>query len=404
MYPTIPAIIAQQAHICPQAVAYCMFEGNELTETSYASAWQQITQVADNFSKHQVKGKTIAIIGENTPRWETIAHATNLSGGTVLGLSPFASNKVIADGLKAANAEILIAEDTSLYENLSDRFKIISFSTLFNSINNESSICSLDSLSADLPAWLFFTSGTSGKPKLISYSHTQIVTALTHLKKTFADLPQDARTVSWLPLNNPFQRIVNLCALSRGSKIYFVRNPNELMPQINRINPTVLIGVPRFFEKVIEEITLKTNENLFLKKSLSFTSRKIHPLSPLRVAQYVLKQTLFRKIKNVFGNDLRWLISGSAPLSQQVLDFFKEFNLHILEAYGASECITPIALNTPKAFRDGSVGKSYADTLIKCSKDREIFIKSSGLFNGYSKSQEKLRLDSDGFFCNRRSW
>ncbi len=261
-------------------------------------------------------------------------------------------------------------------------------------------------------AAVIHTSGSMGPPKPIAYSHAQLLTAAKAIGAAFSNITHRDRQLCWLPLSHLFQRNLNLACMLRGVASWYCEDPRQIMNCIQEVQPSFLICVPRFLEKLQEGIlqrihgmpcwqkqaaldALQSKENSGLERSLSLPS----------LARGLFQRWVKRALGRVLGKRLKFVITGSAPTPPATLAFFKSMGLPVLEAYGLSENAVPMAINTLRENRIGSVGKPLPLNQIQTANDGEILVKGPGVFSGYMSnkaegtdaSQRKECFTDEGF-------
>lgn len=270
-----------------------------------------------------------------------------------------------------------------------------------------------DQARPDDPAWVIFTSGTTGQPKGLLYCHRQVCLAVDAILDVFDDIAEGARLVSWLPLSNPFQRIINLCAMARGAQVYYVSDPRDVMRHLAAIRPQVFIGVPRFFEKFYAGAMAMLQGNSSLRSSLihwalGAGARYAERHRAGRVASLALRfehrladGLVLRHVRAAFGGELRYLVSGSAAMPVWLLERLHAMGLLVLEAYGLSECVVPVAANRAASFRFGTVGHAMKGNEVRLAPDGELLLRSEGVFGGYLGSADDTGspVDAQGFLA-----
>ena len=236
--------------------------------------------------------------------------------------------------------------------------------------------------------------------------------------------PKDEVILSYLPFSHIFGKLESFLVYPFGWKQGFGESVDVLMANMKEIQPTVIFAVPRVFEKAYDRILNSVETGPRIQKEIFYhalvIAKRYHAAvwegkgpSLLDSLQYqVAKATLFRKVLQVFGGRLKFVVCGGAPLPKCVGQFFQYLGLQILEGYGLTETSAPVCVNTPEKIRFGSVGRPLPEVTLKLAEDGEILIKSRKVFQGYYKmpalSREALkegwlytgdigRIDSDGF-------
>jgi long-chain acyl-CoA synthetase len=190
-----------------------------------------------------------------------------------------------------------------------------------------------------------------------------------------------------------------------------VDNPKQIIQLLPKINPHLFIGVPRVFEKVFDAIQAGISEKSPLQQKLieyaisvgdrhAAGLRNNTSLSFFDQVQYkFMDRLVLKKIRSFLGNNMKYLISGSAPMPVWLLEKYHALGILVLEAYGSSENIIPNAMNLPKAYKFGTVGRPMPENKIKLLEDGELLIKGPGMFDGYYEdtSGESIFSD-DGYY------
>jgi long-chain acyl-CoA synthetase len=197
--------------------------------------------------------------------------------------------------------------------------------------------------------------------------------------QTVGDVSEKDRLVCWRPVANLFQRMLNVCGFIMGAETSILKDPLSIMTELPVLKPTIIIGVPRFYERIFENANKRLENIPHLFRS-------------------ILKPLISFQIRRALGGQVRMLFTGSAPLSQSVFHFFHSLKLNLIEAYGLSESILPIAINTNSKEHPGSVGRLLPSNEVKLAMDGEILIKGPGMAHGYFKSSDDKRWDDEGYF------
>lgn len=391
-------------------------------------SWKEVWYTAQNLAyRMQLDGVNkddrIGILSQSCAQWEMTQLASFLSGGVVVGLDPHDNVASYEYIIKKCGIKYIYVNGNELLAKISPLVEKYHFivKQMESSSNNATPITEMPIPEADKMATVVFTSGTNFEPKGIEYTHGQVVLTVETILQSFPQIEQGSQTTCWLPLSNLFQRIINFTSAAVGGKIYFVANPQEVMRHLKVTNPHVFIGVPRFYEKVYDGMISKISKSMIFRAIFYLASiparqrsskiqhhQTIGPI--LNFFWCCANWIVFNKIKRLFGKNIQFAISGSAPMRRNVLEFFHMIDILILEAYGTSENIIPIAANRIGSFKFGSVGIPLIKDSVILSEDNEILIKSPGVFKGYLdvpsatsfsggyyKTSDLGHFDQDGF-------
>jgi long-chain acyl-CoA synthetase len=391
-------------------------------------------------------GDRVAIMAPNSPRWvyvdlgtmaaggvtvpiyqteglETLLHILRDSGSRILFLSSLLTARELAEHLD----ELPELEQVVLFEGRLDHPRFLEVAA-FLARAQESHGKKLEKVLArgqgsDI-ATLVYTSGTTGPPKGVILTHDNILAAIRGAKKGLEIFPGDV-CLSFLPLSHVFERVDGYyLMLLQRAVIAYAESIDTVPLNLTEARPTVVIGVPRLFEKMFARIMEQVLSGSWLKKQVFFSALKIGrafvaeqqtdkgsgPL--LRAAIVLARKTVFARLREHLGGRLRFFVSGGAPLMRNVAEFFLAAGIPIYEGYGLTETAAGIAVNTPENVRLGTVGTALPGTRIRIAEDHEILLQGPAIFQGYWNSPEQTaevfqddwlktgdigQLDADGF-------
>ena len=256
-----------------------------------------------------------------------------------------------------------------------------------------------------------YTSGTTGPPKgcMISHRNYYAMVAVVDQLPSFTG-PEDTMLL-YLPLAHNFGRLMHLSGAYVGYAIAFLPDPLQAAAALPQVKPTVFPSVPRVYEKVHTAVLARFDAETGAKRKLiDWALRVGRQVSALRRAgkpvprglalQHRLADRLvYAKVKERLGGRLRLAISGGAPLSPEIAEFFHAIDILLVEGYGLTECTTAASTNTHEAYRFGTVGRALPGTEVKLAEDGELLIRSETVFQGYYKEPEATAevLGDDGW-------
>ncbi len=267
-----------------------------------------------------------------------------------------------------------------------------------------------DGTPSDL-ATLVYTSGTTGPPKGVMLTHGNILSNIDACAPLF-DIGETDQCLSFLPLSHVFERMAGYyLMLHCGATIAYAEDLNSVPANLAEVRPTILISVPRLYEKMYARVMERVLTGPWARKQIFFGALKFcrafstvrAPSSPLEKAQQrvvaLVQKAIFAPLRKHLGGNLRFFVSGGAPLSREIAEFFLAAGIPIYEGYGLTETSPVVAVNTPSALRPGTVGRPVPGTEVRIAEDGEIVVRGPGVFQGYwNRPQETAQaLEGDWF-------
>jgi long-chain acyl-CoA synthetase len=248
---------------------------------------------------------------------------------------------------------------------------------------------------------IIYTSGNTGTPKGVMLSHKNIVSQLHDINKLI-DLPKDEISLSLLPLAHIFERTVMSYYLSRGISIYFVDDIQNVAKLMKVVKPTIMTAVPRLLEKIFYKIKSQIAEKPFISKmiaSFAFSYALKENLNKNSILFKIFDKIVYSKFREIFGSRLEKLVSGGAPLSKEIAQFFVNIGVPVFQGYGMTEFSPVISTNYPNANKVGSCGKVIPSAKIKITENNELLVRGDSLMLGYLNQEELTHktIDSEGW-------
>jgi len=383
------------------------------------------------------RGDRVAILSENRPEWAIADFACLSVGVTDVPIYPTLPADQIAYMLKDSGAVAIFVSNKIQAEKIREiRSQLPALKTVigFDDVPGLTNLSMADlekrgsqgdnketmatyredalTVKPDDLATIIYTSGTTGEPKGVMLSHDNIFSNVAASRKA---IPFDGKDtgLSFLPLSHIFERMAgHYLMFATGTSIAYAESIDTVAANMVEVRPTLVLSVPRLYEKMYARILETALTGGFLKKKIFFWARdvaerwateKLAGTEPggLVALQYSIAQKLvFSKLKARTGGRLRYFVSGGAPLSPDINKFFYAAGLEILEGYGLTETSPVIAVNTPANFRIGTVGKLIEGAEVKIADDGEILTRGPNVMKGYYNKPDATReaIEPDGWF------
>ncbi|MGH9452254.1 MAG: AMP-dependent synthetase/ligase [Terriglobia bacterium] len=268
-------------------------------------------------------------------------------------------------------------------------------------------------------ATIIYTSGTTGQAKGVILTHANIVSNVKACMPLFDFTPAD-KLLSFLPLSHIFERMVEYFAFWSGASIAYAESFEALPRNMIEVRPTIMAVVPRVLEKAHAKALEAVRQGSLARRSLFHWARRSgwkyassrlenrRPGAGLRLSHALADPLVGAKLRARFGGKVKYLISGSAPLSRDITEFFYAMGLPVYEGYGLTETSPVVAVNYPGAVRLGSVGPVLRNVEVKLGETpeteegkegREILVRGANVSPGYYMQEAETRAAfRDGWF------
>lgn len=262
-------------------------------------------------------------------------------------------------------------------------------------------------------ATIIYTSGTTGRPKGVRLTHGNYTVHVAGIHEELRPVlfEEGASTVMFLTLAHSLARLVEVALVASGTVLGFCADSSKLVSYMGSFKPTLILAVPRVFEKVYTSAEQKAaaggKVKIFrwaAKQAIDYSKALDTPTGPsaaLTLRHRVAYALVLKKIMAVLGGNGHWAISGSAPLGERLGHFYRGLGLVVLEGYGLTETNAASHVNRPERSKIGTVGQPLPGIEVKIADDGEILLRGPSLFSGYHHNPEATAAASqDGWFLS----
>ena len=340
----------------------------------------------------------IAILGPGSAAWVTAYFSVVSSGRVIVPLHDGMQDQELAECVRLADCGLLIydgrrAETAAAVQQKVEGLQTVELHDLLDRIRAAETVA-LPELVPDAVAAMYFTSGTTGKPRCVMLTHRNMgsqISAVTGM------LPLSEKDVglSLLPMSHTFEMMTCIAtALHCGGTLYINESVRTVKKNLHEKKPTIIVAVPLILQTLHKEIvnTAKRQGKLQkLQKAMRFNEK-------MQAIGIDMSDRLFKEVREPLGGALRTVICGGASLDPELICFFRILGIEILHGYGITECSPVVSVNRPGKVVAGSVGKALPCCEV-CVKDREICVRGDSVSPGYYKdSAATAESFRDGWF------
>lgn len=407
--------------------------------TTFREFGQQAREMASGLLSLGVeKGSCVGLLSGNRPEWHISDAGTLLSGAATSPVYASNSPSQVAYVLGHSDSTVAIVENQDQLDKIlktkaelpkltkvvvisgegtEESDFVISFDELkrlgreYDKSNPGALDERIKSVVPEDLATLVYTSGTTGPPKGAMLTHANFAWTLGALGKALPFQEGAERVMSYLPLAHIFERLTSdWGGIFYGFDVWFAESIEKLLPNLQECKPTFFIGVPRVYEKFYMGVKAKVAAHekkdliekaihLGLEKVEAEQAGKSFPLAK-KIKYGLLDKLVLSKLREGLGmGNVRFAITGAAPISAEIIKFIQAIGIQLVEGYGQTEDNAPTTVTPPGKARIGTVGPPLPGLEIKFDEDGEILVRGPNVFKGYFKDPKATSetLTEDGF-------
>ena len=371
------------------------------------------------------KGDRVVLLSENRPEWAIADFACLLLGAVDVPIYATQTSEQCLFVLQNSEARVAFVSTRKQYEKIAaarqqtaieyivlmdEAPEIADAVPMWSFLRNapQGDDAALDAIAASIEpddlATLIYTSGTTGTPKGVMLTHGNIASNL-NVSLDLYDMTKDELCVSFLPLSHVTARHLDYALFNAGVPLAYCPVIDELPKVMKEVHPTLIVAVPRVYEKVYNQVQNKAHGvkraliQWALKVGAENRDKALRGETPTSLSWKLANKLVFSKVREGLGGRARTFVSGGAPLGKEIATWYADIGIRIHEGYGLTETSPVIALNNPVNHRLGTVGKPMSNVEVRIAEDGELLVRGPSVFKGYWKMpEETTAVFEDGWF------
>jgi long-chain acyl-CoA synthetase len=396
------------------------------TDVSAKDFLEQVEDLAKGFIAAGIRpGDAVAIMSRTRYEWALVDYALWFAGAVCVPIYETSAPAQIEWVLSDSNCVALFVE-TSEHQNRFESIKasvpsirqvwkfdddsLVKLVAKGREISSEELEQARKSQNLDSLATIIYTSGTTGKPKGCELLHRGFVDLSKNAMLELPEVVQEGKaTVLFLPLAHVYARFISILCVHAGIKVGHQPDTTTVAASMQSFHPDFLLAVPRVFEKVYNSAEQKAEaggKGKIFRKAVQVAidysraqDTKNGPSLALKLQHKVFDALVYKKLRAAMGGQVKYAVSGGAPLGERLGHFFRSIGLIVLEGYGLTETSAPAMIGRPSDAKIGKVGRVLPGCAVRIADDGEILLKGSNLLRGYWRNPEATKAAiEDGWF------
>ena len=426
-YPgTMADVVVDRARSAPDAAMFARPDGDGWTDVSAAEFLADATALAKGLIAGGIApGDRVGLMSRTRLEWTLADYAIWFAGAVTVPIYETSSAEQVAWILADSGAKGVFVETeahASVVASVRDRLPDVTATWVFDSGGLDSLVDAgadvaddaVDAAhggrtSADL-ATIIYTSGTTGRPKGCELTHANFTDLCRNAESSLWEVlhMQNASTLLFLPLAHIFARFIQALCVTTGVRMGHQPDPKDLLPALGSFRPTFILSVPRVFEKVYNSAEQKATADgkgkiFHAAADTAIAWSKAQdtggPGLALRARHALFDRLVYVKLRDRLGGQVKYAVSGGAPLGERLGHFFRGIGLVVLEGYGLTETTAPSTVNVPSRVKIGTVGKPIPGCGVRVEDDGEICLSGVNILRGYFNDPDATASSIvDGWF------